>query len=147
MQGRRGREQIAELLQELDRAPKPASVEDFDQRISSLEEIIEKTAEEERSPLYTQLTRLVEERSLFMLAERVQQRRELAQRQADLEKVLKKRQKILDDLDAQPPWISYGAAASASAVSTSIMHPLDTLKVRLARVCSKCCCCSDFLNK
>ena len=37
---------------------------------------------------------------------------------------------MLAALDAQPGWFNYVAAFLASCVSTSIMHPLDTIKTR-----------------
>mmetsp|Transcript_7209 Transcript_7209/g.21160 ORF Transcript_7209/g.21160 Transcript_7209/m.21160 type:complete len:280 (+) Transcript_7209:172-1011(+) len=58
------------------------------------------------------------------LVQQLEQRRQI-------EAELKKRAAILRKLDAQPAWVSYAAAALASCVSTSIMHPVDTIKTRL----------------
>jgi hypothetical protein len=33
-------------------------------------------------------------------------------------------------LSAQPTWLVYGAALGASCLSTAVMHPVDTVKVR-----------------
>ena len=44
---------------------------------------------------------------------------------------LKKRAIVLKKLDAQPDWVNYAAAALASMVSTSVMHPVDTIKTKM----------------
>jgi hypothetical protein len=48
----------------------------------------------------------------------------------NLEERLQQRNQILEKLDAQPVWFNYVAAFLASCVSTLIMHPLDTIKIR-----------------
>lgn len=40
-------------------------------------------------------------------------------------------QQLLDNLAKEPDWFNYVAAFSASVISTLIIHPLDTIKVRL----------------
>jgi hypothetical protein len=53
------------------------------------------------------------------------------QAEKQLELLLSERQTILDELAAQPAWVSYFAAGLGSVISTLVMHPLDTLKIRL----------------
>mmetsp|Transcript_18192 Transcript_18192/g.48024 ORF Transcript_18192/g.48024 Transcript_18192/m.48024 type:complete len:147 (-) Transcript_18192:441-881(-) len=53
------------------------------------------------------------------------------QKQRELAVALKKRQAILNGLEAQPEWFGYVAAFGGSVVSTLIMHPVDTIKTRL----------------
>ena len=61
----------------------------------------------------------------------------LKERVAELEKArllqqqIADREKLLTQLEAQPDWFNYFAAAIGSVVSTLIMHPIDTIKVRL----------------
>lgn len=55
---------------------------------------------------------------------------QLSKRQS-LEESLVARSAMLNKLGNQPGFIVYGAAGLGSVVSTLIMHPLDTLKVRL----------------
>jgi hypothetical protein len=45
-----------------------------------------------------------------------------------------KRTAMLEKLEAQPAWFNYCAAFVGSVVSTSIMHPVDTIKTRLMMV-------------
>mmetsp|Transcript_35862 Transcript_35862/g.78574 ORF Transcript_35862/g.78574 Transcript_35862/m.78574 type:complete len:546 (-) Transcript_35862:152-1789(-) len=40
-------------------------------------------------------------------------------------------QQLLDNLAKEPDWFNYVAAFSASVISTLVIHPLDTIKVRL----------------
>ena len=49
-----------------------------------------------------------------------------------IESGLSKRDAILRKLGEQPEWFNYFAALVASLVSTSIMHPIDTIKTRQA---------------
>lgn len=61
--------------------------------------------------------------------EQAQEKESLA---AKLEKEKEfKRERFMDLLEAQPYWFDYTAAFIGSVVSTSIMHPLDTIKTRL----------------
>jgi solute carrier family 25 S-adenosylmethionine transporter 26 len=48
-----------------------------------------------------------------------------------LEQQLKDRAELLDKLEHQPQWVSWAAAFFGSVTSTLIMHPIDTLKIRL----------------
>lgn len=50
---------------------------------------------------------------------------------ADLKAQLEARADVLGRLGKQPDWIVYGAAILASFGSTTIMHPVDTIKTRL----------------
>jgi hypothetical protein len=52
------------------------------------------------------------------------------ERQQQLEVRISKRAALLAALNAQPEWFNYVAAFVASLISTSIMHPVDTLKTR-----------------
>jgi len=75
------------------------------------------------------------EAQLDQMASEVSQRVSQKQKELDqslgLEVQLQERSDMLNKLAAQPAWVSYGAAAAGSVVSTLIMHPLDTLKIRL----------------
>mmetsp|Transcript_16024 Transcript_16024/g.50645 ORF Transcript_16024/g.50645 Transcript_16024/m.50645 type:complete len:343 (-) Transcript_16024:100-1128(-) len=56
-------------------------------------------------------------------------RREL-EGQAKITQDIEARERFLARLNEQPAWFNYVAAFGASCVSTSIMHPLDTLRTR-----------------
>lgn len=45
-----------------------------------------------------------------------------------LQAQVRERQLLLERLDAQPGWVVFGAATTASLISTSVMHPVDTFK-------------------
>ena len=61
----------------------------------------------------------------------------LKERVAELDKTrllqqqIADRERLLGQLESQPDWFNYFAAAVGSVVSTLIMHPIDTIKVRL----------------
>eukprot|EP00600_Ochromonadales_sp_CCMP1393_P000320 CAMPEP_0174984180 /NCGR_PEP_ID=MMETSP0004_2-20121128/17577_1 /TAXON_ID=420556 /ORGANISM="Ochromonas sp., Strain CCMP1393" /LENGTH=569 /DNA_ID=CAMNT_0016236557 /DNA_START=149 /DNA_END=1859 /DNA_ORIENTATION=- len=80
---------------------------------------------------YEQQLRDIEERVI----ERSEQSRKVSEEAEafakQIEEQLRIRQENQARLDAQPVWVSYFAAAVGSIVSTLVMHPLDTLKVRL----------------
>lgn len=48
-----------------------------------------------------------------------------------LQKQIADREKLLEQLEAQPYWFNYLAAFIGSLASTLIMHPVDTIKTRL----------------
>ena len=54
-----------------------------------------------------------------------------------IESGLSKRDAILRKLGEQPEWFNYFAALVASLVSTSIMHPIDTIKTRQASAAAR----------
>ncbi len=49
----------------------------------------------------------------------------------ELQAQIKNRARRLAKLEAQPEWFNYAAALAGSCVSTLVMHPVDTLKIRL----------------
>mmetsp|Transcript_11663 Transcript_11663/g.12525 ORF Transcript_11663/g.12525 Transcript_11663/m.12525 type:complete len:479 (+) Transcript_11663:1-1437(+) len=64
------------------------------------------------------------------LQQREEQERQLLQAQT-LQQQIKKQKLLLAKLQQQPYWFNYCAAFVGSAISTLIMHPLDTIKTRL----------------
>lgn len=61
------------------------------------------------------------------------QRRRLLERrrtEAEFQEKLLRRKVIEGKLQAQSQWVVYGAALGASVLSTVVMHPVDTVKVR-----------------
>ena len=50
--------------------------------------------------------------------------------QAEVKQKLLQRRVDEGRLSAQPTWLVYGAALGASCLSTAVMHPVDTVKVR-----------------
>eukprot|EP00282_Hemiselmis_andersenii_P041804 CAMPEP_0172069814 /NCGR_PEP_ID=MMETSP1043-20130122/12937_1 /TAXON_ID=464988 /ORGANISM="Hemiselmis andersenii, Strain CCMP441" /LENGTH=302 /DNA_ID=CAMNT_0012730149 /DNA_START=78 /DNA_END=982 /DNA_ORIENTATION=+ len=123
--GVRGRLQIRQLLKGLDDLPPPQNEEDFEGRLEAIRILMSQTEEADQAPLLIEAGKIQEDYELYL--------KEKEQRKVDeeLEEVLIARQQLLDNLDAQPPIVSYGAAFAASAISTLCMHPVDTLKVRL----------------
>ncbi|EKX48698.1 hypothetical protein GUITHDRAFT_136393 [Guillardia theta CCMP2712] len=65
------------------------------------------------------------------LQERLLQRMREEEQRDELERQLLQRQQLLQRLDEQPAWVSYTAAFLASVFSTAVMHPIDTIKIRL----------------
>ena len=63
--------------------------------------------------------------------ERLKQERERLQKARTLQQQIVKRTSMLEKLEAQPVWFNYFAAFIGSVVSTSIMHPVDTIKTRI----------------
>jgi len=51
-----------------------------------------------------------------------------ARKARELEEQVREQQVLLERLDSQPEWVVFGAAISASVISTSVMHPVDTFK-------------------
>mmetsp|Transcript_38567 Transcript_38567/g.121087 ORF Transcript_38567/g.121087 Transcript_38567/m.121087 type:complete len:474 (+) Transcript_38567:17-1438(+) len=68
--------------------------------------------------------------STYAELQRARERAERAKAAVVLSRQLREQEKLLQLLDAQPPWVVYGAAALASMGSTLVMHPIDTLKTR-----------------
>ena len=68
--------------------------------------------------------------STYAELQRARERAERAKAAVVLSRQLREQEKLLQQLDAQPPWVVYGAAALASLGSTLVMHPIDTLKTR-----------------
>lgn len=135
LQGRLGRQQITELLQEIKNLPPPQTVDDFNKRLDAITLLRESPtiSQAELNDLKKEEAKIIQERSYLTLTEKMKERRQREQMQQQLQDTLMSRQRLLDILDAQPAWVSYGAAAGGSTISTLIMHPLDTLKVRRAR--------------
>ena len=55
---------------------------------------------------------------------------ETLRQQRRLRDQLLKRDALLAKLESQPEWFNYAAAFGASCVSTLVMHPVDTIKIR-----------------
>ena len=100
-------------------------------KAETLREQLERLLEDQRDAkeeLTEQQARVAKERAEFDAAVQRAQA-ELKQKQ-ELEDRIAKRARILAALNAQPDWFNYVAAFVSGSVSTSIMHPLDTLKTR-----------------
>lgn len=117
----------AELLMMGDNLPQGS---DEEQKKQVLENELRESLAQQKS-----LDELLEEQSSdlkYLTEESQAQAAALAEldRKQELEARLTKRATTLAALDSQPAWFNYVAAFVASLVSTSIMHPLDTLKTR-----------------
>ena len=111
------------------RLPKPAQPPP--QKASSLREQLERLLTEQRDAkeeLTEQQARVAKERAEADSAVQIFVA-ELKQKQ-EQEDRLAKRVSVMAALNAQPDWFNYVAAFISGSVSTSIMHPLDTLKTR-----------------
>ena len=78
-------------------------------------------------------TRRTESENLEKSAELSSQRLRLLERrrvEAEFQKKLLQRKVDESRLQSQPQWLVYGAALGASVLSTAVMHPVDTVKVR-----------------
>lgn len=110
------------LLQELnaltildERALEAADAELALRAAESLSEMMrEATTNAETSDVGAQRTRLLERRRT----------------QAEFQEKLLRRKVVEGKLQAQSQWVVYGAALGASVLSTVVMHPVDTVKVR-----------------
>ena len=110
------------LLQELnaltmldERALEAADAELALRAAESLSETMrEATTNAEMSDVGAQRTRLLERRRT----------------QAEFQEKLLRRKVVEGKLQAQSQWVVYGAALGASVLSTVVMHPVDTVKVR-----------------
>ena len=110
------------LLQELnaltmldERALEAADAELALRAAESLSETMrEATTNAETSDVGAQRTRLLERRRT----------------QAEFQEKLLRRKVVEGKLQAQSQWVVYGAALGASVLSTVVMHPVDTVKVR-----------------
>lgn len=130
LNGKLGKKQIKSLLREIQALPPPTSVEDIDKRLEVIQTL---KAEESISQLdfdrlQQEERKIQKEKTYMQLTEKIKERKERQEKERQLQEALEAREKLLNALDAQPPWVSFGAAAGGSAISTMIMHPLDTIK-------------------
>ena len=139
-EGALGAPSIDQILRELE-----ASVGELNSRTQDLENQILKAGslklgspEEPEVPgALKELKELVDaerdRRELLLEEVRRERERYVAQleQQRAFQNELKKRAIVLKKLDAQPDWVNYAAAALASMVSTSVMHPVDTIKTKM----------------
>lgn len=131
LNGKIGRNQIKRLLGEIQALPPPTTIEEIDNRL----EVIQTLKEEESisqldfDKLREEERKIQKEKTYMQLTEKIKERQERQEKERQLQEALEAREKLLNALDAQPPWVSFGAAAGGSAISTMIMHPVDTIKV------------------